>query len=165
MLQFLHPIVLKSKCILYLPLTFRHILNYRTAQQSAVRLNSMRADACLFINKEEEGPVERREDILFCSTFSLVFSTYLKQSEAHLPSPGETPELGLHLKLKENKRRWVWCQDTPRRGESRCCFSFFPPKTKSGNERGEESLLIRRVLRFYHSILFALIWLSIMAEG
>lgn len=135
MLQFLHSIVLKSKCILYLPLTFRHIFNYRTAQQRAVRLNSMRADACLFINKEEEGPTEPREDILHCWTFYLVFSTHLKWSEAHLPSPGETPELGLHLKLKENKTRWVWCQDTPHRGESRRCILFFPSNTKSGNER------------------------------
>lgn len=105
MLQFLHPIVLKGKCILYLPLTFRHLLNYRIAQQSTVRLNSVRADACLFINKGEEGPIEPWEDTLLWWTFSLVFNTHLKQSEAHLPSPGETPELGLHLKLKENETR------------------------------------------------------------
>lgn len=136
MLQFLLSIVLKSKCILYLLLTCRHIFNYRTTQQRAVRLNSMRADACLFINKEEEGSIEPLEDILLCWTFYIVVRTHQKQLEAHLPSLEETPELDPHLKLK-NKTKVSVTQRLHTEENDSIAF-YFPTqnnKTKFVNER------------------------------
>lgn len=42
---------------------------------------------------------------------------------------------------------------------------ILPTQHKIWKWKRKESLLIKRALRFYHSILFALIWLSIMTEG